>query len=279
MKTALNTLLVPTDFSDISTNAVHYAMELARHTGAGVILMHVYNVPVDLTDAALMPSLQDIGEACQDSLDKLRKALQDLYGDSIPLETLCLPGFVREEINRVAEERKADFIVMGTHGGGFLAEKIFGSTASGMMRSAGCPVLAIDGSVVFKEPKRILFACDYADIQQQYMVIAPLRRLASHFDAHIFVVNVVATKQEAPTVDEAVAGIKLEHALEDVNHTFHQYEHHDVVEGINGFAREYKIDMVVMIPHRHTLLEKLFQGSNTRRMAFHAELPVLTLHE
>lgn len=280
MKTAIEKILVPTDFSASSDNALQYATQLALQLRAKMVLLHVYNVPVNITDVSvIMPTLTELEAGCMQSMVRIKAELLDKFGSELEIDVECKAGFVKEEINLYAEEHDVDLIIVGAQGGGFLDEKLFGSTTSLLMRQATRPVLAIDKEVKFKKIQRVTLACDYGRIQHQHKVLTPLRNLVRAFEAKIFILNVVHDLRTAPTLDEAVAGISLDHALGKVEHTFHQYQHDDVVMGINAFSQEYNSDMVVMIPHKHSFFESLFHESRTKRMAFHAQFPVLTLHE
>jgi hypothetical protein len=142
-----------------------------------------------------------------------------------------------------------------------------------------CPVLAISSDVKFKPIKNIAFACDYKEINDRQL-LEPLKEFAKLFDAHISIVNVVReTAELIPNTDQAIAGVKLEHSLEGTEHSFHYTQHNDVVEGINHFVTENHIDMVVMIPRMHSVLRNIFHEPQTKRMAFHTHVPLLSLHE
>jgi nucleotide-binding universal stress UspA family protein len=100
------------------------------------------------------------------------------------------------------------------------------------------------------------------------------------FKSHIFIFNVVKSELQAvSSISKAVDGMKLAHALENAEHSFHYSENEDILEGINKFVLEKKIDMVVMIPHKHSPLHNLFHESETKKMAFHTRIPLLTLNE
>lgn len=278
MKTHIDTILAATDFSPVADNALEYAAQLALKLESRLVLLHVYNVPVTIADVSvIMPTLHELEEACTASLERKRTEMQSVY-PSLKIETRCTAGFVKEEVNRCADEVHADLIVIGAQGGSYMEERFFGSTASLLMRQANYPVLAIDKSVTFQEFSSITLACDYQRVQHQHDVLNPLRLLAKAFDARILILHVTAEKEPVPTLDEAIAGLSMDHALGNTAHTFHQYTHNDVVEGIQDFSEMHQSGLIVMIPHTHNFLEQLMQGSLTRKMAFHARLPVLSLH-
>lgn len=200
------------------------------------------------------------------------------YGNKLVVECKCACGFPVEEINIFAKENKIDLIVMGMEGAGYLTEKLIGSITTSLIKKAKCPVLAIDKHVKFRSIKKIALACDYSETKNKY-ILNPLKELAHLFKSHVYILNVVRELETVATVSKAVAGIKLDHSLEGVNHSFHYAKSEDIIEGINDFVDEKKIDMVVMIPRMHTALQNLFHEAHTKRMAFHTKVPLLALHE
>jgi hypothetical protein len=99
------------------------------------------------------------------------------------------------------------------------------------------------------------------------------------YKAHIYILNVLTKTDVRPTIEEAVAGVKLEHSVEEMDHSFHYIKNEDVVEGINTFTKNYKIDLLVMIPRKHNIFRSMFIEPITKKAAFNTKIPLLTLHE
>ncbi|MEO6303357.1 MAG: universal stress protein, partial [Bacteroidia bacterium] len=188
-------------------------------------------------------------------------------------------GFAIDEINLFSKENKIDLIVMGMHGAGYVSEKLLGSITTSLIRNSNCPVLAISQKTKFVLPKKIAFACDYLETENK-SILQPLKEIVNLFKSHIYVLNVLREKKLVPTIKEAVADfIQLEDSLTDVDHSLHYIRDENIVNGINDFVSENKMDMIVMIPRKHTILKNIFQEPNTKRMAFHTNVPLLALHE
>ncbi len=274
----MKTILVPTDFSTSADNAIDYAAEIAKAANAKLVLFHVYNIPVVPAEAPIAMPTEEIEKEAMNELQKIKQRLDMKYGEQLSVRCECEFGFPVEEINSYAKECNADLIVMGMEGTGILTEKLIGSITTTLIKKANCPVLAIDGHVQFTSIKKIAFASDYNQTNNK-LALAPLKELAGLFQSHIYILNVVPEGEEIPSMDKAAEGIKLEHSLEGTDHSFHFMSNKDVVEGINQFVEEQKIDMVAMIPHTHSFFQNLFQEPMSKRMAFHTKAPLLTLHE
>lgn len=275
----MKTILVPTDFSKNAQNAIDYAIEIAKCTSSKLILFHAYQLPLVASEVPVVPS---IGELEKDIVRNLKKAERHIHSkteSSLVVEYEYRCGFPVEEIRLCAERNKADLIIMGLHGAGFIREKLIGSVSTALMNNSKCPVLIINQNVKFKSIKNIALAFDYSEIKNQ-AVLYPLNVFSNLFKSHIFIFNVVKSQLEAvSSISKAVDGMKLAHALENAEHSFHYSENEDIIEGINKFVMEKNIDMVVMIPHKHSPLHNLFNESQTKKMAFHTRIPLLTLSE
>ena len=137
-------ILSPVDFSDTSEHALSYAIDLASRLGADVQLVHVYQIPAyALPDGALIAQPDYIAKLT----DELQRELDDLVrrfsGHEVKLEGHLVQGVPYVEITRVAKEKGADMIVMGTHGRTGLKHLLLGSVAERVVRTAEVPVLTV----------------------------------------------------------------------------------------------------------------------------------------
>ena len=142
----LRRILVPTDFSKHSHNALRYAVAFAEKFGAELHLLHVVQdlalfIPDNVGGAPpVVPPVDQLTAA-------VHEALQRVIREN-GLERLRVCPEVREgtpfhEIIRCARDRDVDLIVMGTHGRSGLAHVLLGSVAEKVVRKAPCPVLTV----------------------------------------------------------------------------------------------------------------------------------------
>ncbi len=143
------TIVVPIDFSGTSSHALELARDLARAAGpAHIVLVHACEVPIELAMYAPDHSAPFVEKLSEDASKRLASTLADLQDAGISAEYLLLRGSPDAVINRLAEERKADLIAMGTHGRTGLPHLALGSIAERVVRTAPCPVLTV------KDPAR-----------------------------------------------------------------------------------------------------------------------------
>jgi len=142
-------ILVPMDFSASSDAALECARTVAARFGASLHLLHVADAPRRATCAhgVFVPEVEGLREAIIDnSVDRLRDRLQPSdIGAGATAEAWT--GAVAPAIVDYAATRRADLIVMGTHGRGRVSHPLLGSVTERVVRTAPCPVLTIRDSV------------------------------------------------------------------------------------------------------------------------------------
>ena len=136
----LRHVLLPTDFSEISSRALEYVERLAAKGLSQVTLLNALDVPGG--EKTYPPGYQEIAEGA--ARDLLEQWKQRLLQAGIPLVNDHFdPGHPLPAILRVLESQDISLIVMGTQGKGFIKEIFLGSVAHNVSRLAMCPVLLI----------------------------------------------------------------------------------------------------------------------------------------
>ncbi len=139
-------VVIPTDFSETSTTAVHWAEKMATQLDAELHCITVVEPPIVYTAIEVpsaVPTLEEVVELAERQLEDYRR--KHLAGISVPVVTEVLQGRPVDEITGYAEDKGAAMIVMSTHGHSGLKHLLIGSTAEGVVRHAECPVLTVRG--------------------------------------------------------------------------------------------------------------------------------------
>lgn len=132
-------LLVPTDFSPSSDEALKLATVLARDTGASLLIVHVEMIPLTTGGGDFLYTIPE--PSTQELKEKLDEVVP--HDASVLAVHRLLAGDPAEVIVKVAEEEEVDFIVMGTHGRRGLTRLLMGSVAEVVVRRAHCPVITL----------------------------------------------------------------------------------------------------------------------------------------
>src|SRR5436190_8812727 len=141
-------ILHPSDFSRASSAAFARAVTMAKAGPAQLLLVHVLPPAVPIAgEGYISPKIYEDLEASARSYAQRRLAA--LQGKArkagVKAITLLLEGVAHEQIARAAKSKKADLIVIGTHGRTGLAKFFLGSVASRVLAAAPCPVLTVRG--------------------------------------------------------------------------------------------------------------------------------------
>jgi nucleotide-binding universal stress UspA family protein len=154
-------ILVAVDDSPMSRSVFGEALDLARHTGASLMLLHVMNseqrYPIDLprsyipyyypiiTDELLQQYQAEWEAAENRGLDLLRSFAQKAEGIAVEFtQNIGNPGRV---ICDVAKDWGADLVIMGRRGRTGLSELFMGSVSHYVTHHAPCSVWVVQGKV------------------------------------------------------------------------------------------------------------------------------------
>ena len=154
---------------------------------------------------------------------------------------------------------------------------LFGSTTLTAIKHLTCTVIVVPPRSNYKGIKKVGFACDFRKVIETTPThyIEELVRL---FGASLHVLNVdYENKHFKPETPEE--SLYLHTLLKDLNPQYHFIEEKDIEDGINKFAEENNLDLVITIPKKHKLLDGLFRKSSTRQLVFESHIPVLCIHE
>lgn len=141
-------ILHATDFSSASKRALDTAVDLARKNKAELVLAHVL-VPNIVYPADSMADPVFYVEIEKTTRRQAEAHLQKLVGQvqkaRVKVKGLLLRGTAHEQIVRAAKNRRADMIVIGTHGRTGLKRLLLGSVAARVVAEAITPVLSVRG--------------------------------------------------------------------------------------------------------------------------------------
>lgn len=141
-------ILHPTDFSRASSAAYKRAVDMAKGNRAELLLVHVMTAAVPMVgDGYISPQLyEDMEAAARAYAQKHLNALVSKAKQAgVRVKSLLLTGVAHERIASAARSKRADLVVIGTHGRTGFAKLFLGSVASRVLAVAPCPVLTVRG--------------------------------------------------------------------------------------------------------------------------------------
>ena len=145
---AFRRILHPTDFSSASRPAFRKAVQLAKEGRRPLLIVHVLPAMPLIADAYVAATTYDALLSSQRAVAKKhldRLVAQARQAGARASGILVDTGVAAEQIVRLARARRADLIVMGTHGRTGFTRALLGSVAARVVALAACPVLTVRG--------------------------------------------------------------------------------------------------------------------------------------
>ena len=147
---AAKRILFCTDFSQNSQPARRKAIEYAAAFGAELLILHVigsthlgYPSFEDTLSEEMTKLHEKIDERVQQEMNREAKECRRYLKE---VTTFLRSGEAAAEIERFARKQEVDLIVLGTHGWSVVKQRLLGSTAMSVARTATCPVMAVKAS-------------------------------------------------------------------------------------------------------------------------------------
>ena len=272
----MKTIIIPTDFSPAALNAVNYAAAMAKAIDADIVLLHVFYVFVSYTEFPLIIDTGELQEIFELKIDELRKNLHHKYGDKLKINTQVKMGTLIKELESVCEDIQPYAVVMGSQGSSASDYRFFGSHSVQAMQQLKWPVITVPRGAQYSEVKKIGLAFDFEnEINRDHL--KEIKNMVHDLSAELHVLNISKKDQHRPhTIFES--GLLME-MLAPLNHEYHFIVNENIDEGIIDFCEMNNIDLLIVMPKRHNLLDKLIQRSHTKQLVMHSHVPVMALQE
>jgi nucleotide-binding universal stress UspA family protein len=252
---------------------------LANQVKANLVLTHVYQVPVSYTDAPIvLVSVEELRKSATARMQKLKEEVEHLVGAQTKIYIEVILGTVVDELENLCNKIKPFAVVMGTKGASGVERVLFGSNTLLAIRRLTWPVICVPpGKTYGKGIKKIGFACDFEKVVDSTPAPA-IKAFVKAFGAHLDVLNInpdgKAREEEMPE-----QSLLLQTMLSELKPAFHFIQHRDIEDGINEFAIKNELDLVITIPKKHNLIERIFKETSSKQLIYHGNVPILCMHE
>ncbi len=277
----MKTFLVPFDYSETAENAAIYALDLAHQEKAKVVLLHVFNVPYPVAHDTYVPlvSMEELEKDAKDSLKKYKQKLLKKTGSTVEVDCKVTPDFVVDGIVKFKNHNRVDLIVMGITGGSKLKEVLIGSNTLRVIQQCHTNMLIVPKDAKYRTVKKIALATNY-EFEDENLVKKALKHYTDLFHAQVVALH-VNTYEEINTPAKRATVERFNAYFKENEFFTKEIEPADnnVAEEIETYVQEKKCDWVGIIPRKHNIIDKLFNPSITKKLAFHLHVPVLVIHD
>jgi nucleotide-binding universal stress UspA family protein len=277
----MKTIFVPTDLSANSTNALRYALHLAKQAKTKKIVLFHHNPQIYTGDIPVL-YLDDLN-----SLNSELKLNQEKEISRI-LETIpdMNPGLMTEvivtteagAITSIAEhahKAKADLIVMGTHGKTGLSRLVLGSVTAGVIEVSSVPVLAIPEGFRFKDVENVSYASSLHHFQKEFHLVKAFTR---NLKVTVSVVHMRYPHFDNQFISQAKHVLLEEKEIHTKLDVIDTPPENRLVDQLVIYMRKTSPDWLVMFPEKRDWYDKIFLSSKTLELLSEFRRPLLVLH-
>ena len=273
-------ILLPTDFSENSWNAIKYALQLFKNETCKFYLLNTYTPVIYQSEYVLAEPVQlgmldtfrdDVLKKLEDLKTRIKK---DFINPKHSIKTIGAFNMLVAEIIEIVDDKKIDYIVMGTKGATGAKEILFGSNTVHVFKNVKCPTISVPSGFQFETPHDILFPTDYGIKYKSYH-LKPINNIISLYNIRLNILHLtygydLSEKQQA---NKKI----LEKSFKKIAHLFHEKSNQTVEEGITSFQKKTRINMLVMINNKHSFFENIFFKSTINQIGFHIHIPFLVI--
>ena len=277
-------ILLPSDFSTTSENALRFALRYSADQHSTIQLLHVVGLGYE-------PLEVPIGHAqmTQVRVDNGRKHLREFLNRGqaqiqANQEVAIMPdvisnievGFPIKTITDLVKRDDIDLVIMGTQGEHSRMDRFFGTVSAGVVEQSHCPVLVVPDNVEYKGIQRACIAInlqksDPWHIHQAAKLLGPQ---LNHLDCvHIN----TSDKYEATEIAMEELRKYYQNNTQEFEMEFHLINGSDLSTELNEFISEKNADALVMTGPHQSNFKRLFFRSNTKQMTYQTMVPLLVL--
>lgn len=280
----MKNILLPTDFSENSWNAVKYALRFFRTIKCNFYLLHVNRLSHLESDAQALPMDQDYIDAVytKPAKKQLRNVLKQISKLSPNHEnhkffTLTDYNSFIESIRKTVDEKHIDYIVMGTKGATGLERIVLGSNTADVITKVKCNTFTIPENAEFIPPKELAFPTDFS-LSHDLQILQPITEILEKFKASLRILNI--KKNKTPLTHEQNKNKELlEDYFNDQTYSFHYLSNSKIEDAIQCFVESRDIAVICMVAKNLNYFQQILFHSKVERISYHTDRPFLVLHE
>jgi nucleotide-binding universal stress UspA family protein len=273
-------LLCPIDFSEVSLNALEFAVNIGEKENSNLTLLNIFT-PKDfntiLGSEHLKEEYDNLLGIAETKLQAITKEIWKVSKKNglLSCDSKLMSGKIVDVLFQVAEAEKSELIIIGTTGHSAYERKYIGGKAEKIIQQAHCSVLCIPENHNFHGIKKIVYATDYQE--EDKLAIQQLIDLANVLNAEVEILHI---SHHDDTIDKALYEEfkqELMHFVSTPKISFNRAIYKHVAEGLNEHMKETNADLLVLLNKKLNFLETLFHRSLTQHLDKFTEYPLMIL--
>jgi nucleotide-binding universal stress UspA family protein len=280
----MKNILLPTDFSENSWNAIKYAINFFENETCNFYVLHVNRLNNVINTESPYITNQDVIDDVYTlpAKKRLRDVLKRLAKNKLSYNrhkfyTLTDYNFFIESIRKHVEEKRIDFIVMGTKGASGLKKIIVGSNTGDVITKVKCTTLAVPEQAKFVKLDEIAFPTDFS-LAYDIQLLEPLSDILEKWKSSLRILH-ISKKKSNLIGDQSRSRDLLDDYFSHLTHSFHYLTNKKVEDAIQCFVESRNINMICMVAKNLNYFQQILFHSKVESISYHTEIPFLVLHE
>lgn len=277
-------IIVPTDFSENSANAMRYAIQMSKSHYFKLIFLHVYSLPflnpeagmvydAVISESMRLQSEKALREHVEKVFDSLGMHRNLLLSELETVEAMSLAG----GIEKVHHHYHADWVMMGTHGATGLKKFFLGSNAVDVIKNSTLPVLTIPDACTFHQMNHLAYASDFKNIESELKQVVDF---AAAFQADVHVIHVAQDDitQQYIEVDTLIQQWQTLTKYKRINfHLIQGSEQTPVNESLGKLINQVQADLLLVFHEQRNFWKSLFEKSIAAEIVYEWTRPILII--
>lgn len=276
-------ILLPTDFSENSWNAILYGIALFKKTQCTFYILHVNPIPsYSAAGSSVRVSQETLKKTIlRESGGNLQKLLKRIEG--LPLNTKhtfitsTVYDYFSDAIKKEVKSKNIDLIIMGTKGASGLKKATMGSNTGAVITKVDCPLLAVPENATYVKPREIAFATDFQIVYNSKM-LETLKKIAS-LNNSVLRILYISKKDEVLSSEQNENKKFLIDHLGDLEHSLHSLTNTKLHMAVQCFSESRDIDMIAMVAKDQNFFKRILFRPEVKEVSYHTDIPFLVLHE
>ncbi|HLT33756.1 MAG TPA: universal stress protein [Aquaticitalea sp.] len=278
----MNAILLPTDFSENSWNAIVYALHFFRDTSCNFYLLHINRSRPIAPEYLHTEHVMEVQKISMNSVKTQLLKLIDTIETKFPNTkhryfAVTDQGFFIESIRRQVDEKKIDMIVMGTKGASGLKRLVIGSNTGAVITKVKCTTLIVPEKAAFNTLDEISFPTDFS-LFYGVKTLEPIFEILERFNSSLRILHMGSSEKNL-NMDQLKNKEFLNDYLNNRKHSFHFLSNKKIEESVQCFVESRNIDLIAMVAKNLNYFQQILFHSKVQYMSYHTHVPFLVLHE
>lgn len=272
----MDLIIAGIDFSDSSINCLEHALSIARKAEADLLMVWV-SIP-SIAKKLLTEKDADINQVIEEKFtDLVRK-----YQPTMPNGTISYTirqGKVYKELAKIAKEKEADLILVGTHGTSGYDPFWIGSNANKLISIAHCPVITIRlGVDINRDLRKIILPLD--DSRETRQKVAITTDIARYFGAEVHVLGIYTSSVDhyRNLIDSYCDQVVKHFVKYGVKFIVEKIEASNITKATIDYAMKVDGNLITIMTEQTTSAMNLWLGPFAQQMVNQSPIPVLSVH-